>query len=234
MLHLDNLTVLAGDKVILNSISYTFEKGKVYAVMGPNGSGKSTLASVIAGHPGYKIKSGSLNFDDEVINDLEPEKRVEKGIFMTFQSPPSLTGVTVYQLMRYALKGKKDPLTIRKEVQKYAKGLHIPEVLLNRSLNDGFSGGERKKMEVLQSLILSPKLVIFDEIDTGVDVDALKTIATMIKTMHGEDKTFILITHYNRLLKYITPDVVLVLKEGQIIKKGDKTLADVIEKKGYE
>lgn len=234
MLNLKNITVKIGKKIILGKISCEFEKGKIYAVMGPNGSGKSTLASVVSGHPGYEVTSGSIKFNKEDIIDLEPEKRVHAGIFMTFQSPIALTGVTIYQLMRYALNGKKDPLTIRKEVQKYAAMLKIPEKLLDRSLNDGFSGGERKKMEVLQAAIIDPSLIFFDEIDTGVDVDALKTIAGFIKKLHAPDKTFILITHYNRLLKYLSPDKVMVLKNGKIVKTGSADLADSIEKNGYD
>lgn len=234
ILTLKNITVKIGKKVILDKVSCEFENGKIYAVMGPNGSGKSTLASVVAGHPGYEITSGKILYQGTDISELVPEKRVHAGIFMTFQSPIALTGVTIYQLMRYALNGKKDPLTIRKEVQKFAKVLKIPEKLLDRSLNEGFSGGERKKMEVLQAAIINPNLIFFDEIDTGVDVDALKTIANFIKKLHTPDKTFILITHYNRLLKYLAPDKVLVLKDGKIVKSGSAKLADTIEKSGYD
>lgn len=234
MLQLKNITVQVGKKKILHDISCSFEKGKIYAVMGPNGSGKSTLACIVAGHPGYTVSNGTISFKSEDITKLEPEKRVHKGIFMTFQSPIALSGVTIYQLMRYALNGKKDPLTIRKEVQKYAKMLNISELLLDRSLNEGFSGGERKKMEVLQAAILDPSLIFFDEIDTGVDIDALKTIAFCIKKMHNKNKTFILITHYNRLLKYLTPDEVFILNEGTVVKRGNALLAEHIEKHGYQ
>ena len=234
MLQLNNITVQVGKKKILHDISCSFEKGKIYAVMGPNGSGKSTLACIVAGHPGYTVSNGTISFKSEDITKLEPEKRVHKGIFMTFQSPIALSGVTIYQLMRYALNGKKDPLTIRKEVQKYAKMLNISELLLDRSLNEGFSGGERKKMEVLQAAILDPSLIFFDEIDTGVDIDALKTIAFCIKKMHNKNKTFILITHYNRLLKYLTPDEVFILNEGTVVKRGNALLAEHIEKHGYQ
>ena len=234
MLQLNNITVQVGKKKILHDISCSFEMGKIYAVMGPNGSGKSTLACIVAGHPGYTVSNGTISFKSEDITKLEPEKRVHKGIFMTFQSPIALSGVTIYQLMRYALNGKKDPLTIRKEVQKYAKMLNISELLLDRSLNEGFSGGERKKMEVLQAAILDPSLIFFDEIDTGVDIDALKTIAFCIKKMHNKNKTFILITHYNRLLKYLKPDEVFILNEGTVVKRGNALLAEHIEKHGYQ
>ena len=234
MLQLNNITVQVGKKKILHDISCSFEMGKIYAVMGPNGSGKSTLACIVAGHPGYTVSNGTISFKSEDITKLEPEKRVHKGIFMTFQSPIALSGVTIYQLMRYALNGKKDPLTIRKEVQKYAKMLNISELLLDRSLNEGFSGGERKKMEVLQAAILDPSLIFFDEIDTGVDIDALKTIASCIKKLHNKNKTFILITHYNRLLKYLKPDEVFILNEGTVVKRGNALLAEHIEKHGYQ
>src|SRR3990167_1268679 len=206
MVSLKNLTVSVSDKTILQNITCKFEKGKIYVLMGPNGSGKSTLANVIVGHPAYTIKRGDILYKNKSILGLSPDKRARQGIFMTFQNPIALAGVTIYQLMRYALSGKKDPLTIRKKVQEYAKKLHISEELLQRSLNEGFSGGERKKMEVLQVALLDPDVVFFDEIDTGVDIDALKTIANVMKKLHTQDKTFIIITHYNRILKYLHPD----------------------------
>lgn len=234
MLKLHNLTVSIADKPILKKISYTFEKGKVYAIMGPNGSGKSTMAAAVMGHPAFELKKGSkISFNRENITDLEANERSKKGMFMSFQSPIALSGVTIYQLLRFALDGAEDPLTIRKRVKEYAADLHISEDLLSRSLNDGFSGGERKKMEVLQAAMLSPKLLFFDEIDTGVDVDALKAIAGFIKKLATPDRTIIIITHYNRILKYLKPDTVLVLKDGEIAKTGDATLAVEIEKDGY-
>lgn len=235
MLTLQNLSVSVGDKTILNDISYEFEKGKTYAIMGPNGSGKSTLAATVMGHPVYQLSSNSkIILNDEEIQSDEPHTRAKKGIFMSFQSPLSLGGVSIYQLMRVALDGAKDPLTIRQEVQKHANTLKIKEELLSRSLNTDFSGGEKKKMEVIQAAMLNPQLMFFDEVDTGVDVDALKTIAEFMATLKSPDKTLILITHYNRILKYLKPDVVLVLREGKIIAEGDYSLAEKIEKDGYE
>lgn len=235
MLTLKNLSVSIESKKILKNINYTFEPGKVYAIMGPNGSGKSTLASTVMGHPVYMVsKTSKIIFEKENITGLEPNIRSNKGIFLSFQTPMALTGVTIYQFMRYALTGKMDALAIRQGVQKYAKKLHISEDLLSRSLNDGFSGGEKKKMEVLQAALLKPKLAFFDEIDTGVDVDALRSIANFIRNLRGSQNTFVIITHYNRILKYLKPDVILVLKNGKIVKEGSFKLAQEIEKKGYD
>ncbi len=235
MLTLKNLSVSIESKKILKNINYTFEPGKVYAIMGPNGSGKSTLAATVMGSPVYTVnKTASIKFNGEQLVDLEPNIRSNKGIFLSFQTPMSLTGVTIYQFMRYALTGKMDPLEIRKGVQKYAKKLHISEDLLSRSLNDGFSGGEKKKMEVLQAALLNPQLAFFDEIDTGVDVDALRSIAKFIQSMRTSHNTFVIITHYNRILKYLKPDKILVLKNGELVKEGDARLATTIEKKGYD
>jgi len=235
MLHIQNLTVKIGDKTILHNINFEFEKGKIYAVMGPNGSGKSTLASSVMGHPIYEIDSEStINFKNENITELKPEERAKKGIFLTFQSPLSLSGVNIYQLLRFALDKKMDPLSIRNKVKEYAKILKVKEELLTRSLNDGFSGGEKKKMEVIQAALLNPDLIFFDEIDTGVDVDALKAIAQFLNKFKTPDKTYILITHYQRILKYLKPDKVLVLIDGKLVAVGDETLVNEIEEKGYE
>lgn len=234
MLKLNKLSVLINEKQILKDFNFEFEQSKIYAVMGPNGSGKSTLAYSIMGHPGYTLgKDSQIIFEGENITELDADKRSEKGIFLSFQSPLSLSGVKVYQLLHYALQGKKDPLTIRNEVKKYAQELQIDEHLLSRSLNEGASGGEKKKMEVLQASVLNKKLLIFDEVDTGVDVDALKAIAQFLQN-HKKDKTYIIITHYNRILKYLKPDHVLIVADGKLQKVGDHTLADEIEKEGYD
>lgn len=234
MLILDHLTVTVDKKEILHDISYTFEKGKIYAIMGPNGSGKSTLAQTVMGHPAYTLsKNSAIIFKNANITALKPDKRAQKGLFLTFQTPLSLSGVTIYQLIRYILDKKMDPLTTRKKAKKYARQLHIPEELLSRSLNDNFSGGEKKKMEVLQSAMSGASCIFFDEIDTGVDIDALKTISLFMKSLMNKDKIFIIITHYNRILQYIKPEVVIVLKEGKIARIGNSQLALQIEKKGY-
>lgn len=235
MLAIKNLSVQIEKKSILTDISFTFEKGKVYAIMGPNGSGKSTLAASVMGHPAYELSAASkILFNGEDIVDLTPDKRAEKGIFLSFQSPLSLSGVSIYQFMRYALDGKMDALAIRQKIQKYAEELKISQELLSRSLNDGFSGGEKKKMEMLQAAMLEPAVLFFDEIDTGVDVDALKTIAKFINKTRKKDSTFIIITHYNRILKYLKPDKTLVIAKGKLVKVGNAKLADEIEKKGYD
>lgn len=233
MLILKNLSVSIGKKKILKGINFSFEKNKIYAVMGPNGSGKSTLAYTLMGHPAYKAKEKSIWFNNEDITELKAESRAEKGLFLSFQSPLSLSGVRVYQLLQLALRGKKDPLAIRQLVLKKAKELKIDEELLSRSLNEGASGGEKKKMEVLQAAVLNKSFVIFDEVDTGVDVDALKTIAKFLKK-NRKGRTYVIITHYNRILKYLKPDKVLVVAGGELKKVGDYRLANKIEKSGYE
>ena len=235
MLSLKNLTISVEGKTIIKDLSFEFEKGKTYAIMGPNGSGKSTLAYSIMGHPAYKLsEKSSMKLNGLEISEMDPNERAQEGLFLSFQSPLSLSGVKVYQLLQLAMNGKKDPLQIRQEAKKYATELGISEELLNRPLNVGASGGERKKMEVLQAIMLDPKLIFFDEIDTGVDIDAMKTIANFLKTMMRPDRTFIVITHYNRILKYLKPDEVLVVIDGKIVKKGDENLATEIEKNGYE
>lgn len=233
MISLKNLNVYVSEKQILKNINFDFEKGKVYALMGPNGSGKSTLANILMGHPSYEIKSGKIFLGSEEITDLPVEKRAQKGIFLSFQQPLSLSGVNVFQLLRLALSGKKDPLALKKEIETLAKKLKIKKELIERSLNDGASGGEKKKMEVLQAAVLEPKFLIFDEVDTGVDVDALKTIASFIADFK-KGRTILVITHYNRILRYLKPDKVLVMIDGEIKKVGDHQLAEEIEKEGYE
>lgn len=240
MLQLRNLTVSVGKKTILDKINFTFEKSKTYAVMGPNGSGKSTLAYAIMGNPTYQLsKSSRIIFDPDSIgvekksiDTLSPDKRSQLGIFLSFQSPLSLSGVTPFQLLRLALSGKEDPLKIKEKLDMFAKQLKIGEELLHRSLNEGTSGGEKKKLEVLQAAVLNPRCVIFDEIDTGVDIDALKIIAKFIN-INKKDKTYIVITHYNRILKYLKPDTVLIMMDGKIVKTGNYKLAEEVENYGY-
>ncbi len=234
MLKVRDLTVRVDGKAILKNLDFSFEKGKIYALMGPNGSGKSTLAYAIMGHPSYRLDSKSrIFFGKTDITGDSPDKRAQRGIFLSFQSPLSLSGVTVFQLLRLALSGKQDPLKVKKRMEKFARELHINQDLLSRSLNDGASGGEKKKLEVLQAAVLQPSFVIFDEVDTGVDVDALKTIAEFI-VKYRKKSTYVLITHYNRILKYLNPDRVVVLKHGSIVKTGTGILAESIEQKGYE
>lgn len=234
MISLKNLTVSAGDKEIVKNLNFDFEKGKVYAIMGPNGSGKSTLANAIMGNPSYSVADYSqIKINKKNITEMEPDERSKEGIFLSFQNPLSLSGVKVFQLLQLALSGKKDPLAIRNEAKKYATELGINEDLLNRSLNEGASGGERKKMEVLQAAVLDKKFLIFDEVDTGVDVDSLKSISNFLIS-HKKDKTYLVITHYNRILHYLKPDFVLIMIKGELVKVGGPELAILIEKEGYK
>jgi len=232
MLRLENLTIAVADKIIIKNLNLKLGKNKVFVLMGPNGSGKSTLAMSLMGHPLYKVRSGKMFLEKQNITELEPDKRANAGIFLSFQSPLSLSGINVFSLLRTAISGKKDPLTMREEMEKTAKLLKIKDELLERSFNEGASGGEKKKLELLQASILNPKLIMFDEIDTGVDVDALKTIAQFMEK-NKKGKTYLIITHYNRILKYVKPDEVLVMVDGKIVKKGNYKLAEKIEKEGY-
>lgn len=243
MLTFKNLTVYAKKKKILDNLTFRFKKGGVYALMGPNGSGKSTLAQALMGHPGYRLgKSSKISFRGKNLKILSPDKRAGLGLFLSWQSPISLSGVNVFQLLRHALGEKAegpersrgiDILSAKEKLTKLAQQLQIKEELLESSLNEGFSGGEKKKMEVLQALMLDPLFLIFDEIDTGVDVDSLRLIASSLKTLKRQGKTLLLITHYNRILKYLRPDKVLVMKSGRLVKTGDYRLAREIEKSGY-
>lgn len=233
MLELKNLTVKIEEKEILHDINFKFEKGKTYAIMGPNGSGKSTLAWAILGHPKLTLSEESrIIFKGKDITSLKPEERAKKGIFLSFQTPPSLSGVNVFQLLNFAFP-KVNPLVIREKVKEVAGKVGLSQELLERSFAPGLSGGEKKKIEALQAIVFNPKLLILDEIDTGLDVDALRKIAHVLNE-NKKGKTIILITHYARVLKYIEPDYVLVLKEGRITSFGDKTLAEKIEREGYQ
>ena len=233
MLSLKKVTVNVGRKEILHELSYLFEKGKIYAIMGPNGSGKSTLVQTIIGNEQYTVaKTSSIYFNKKKLNKLSPDKRAKQGIGITFQTPLALQGISVFQLLRLALK-QVDVIQLYETIEKMAKELKIKKELIDRPLNEGASGGERKKLEVLQMAILNPSIIFFDEIDTGVDVDSLKTIFTFLKK-YKKDKTFVFITHYSKIFSYLTPDEVLVMKEGRLVKKGGKELIEVIEKKGYE
>ena len=237
MLTIKNLTVSIGEKVILKDFSYTFETDKVYAIMGPNGSGKSTLAHAIMGNPTYQIQKGKIKIENggnEIyLGELEANERAEAGVFLSFQSPLAIQGVRVQQLLQLALHGKESALKLRDEIKKVAAELHISPDLLTRSLNEGASGGERKKMEVLQGAILDRPVQIYDEVDTGVDVDAMKAIGSYLHA-HKKGKTILVITHYNRILQYLLPDRVLVLKDGQLLADGGSDLAEAIEKEGYQ
>ena len=234
MLDITHLTARVQSKIILKDFSYNFKDNHTYVIMGPNGSGKSTLANCIMGHPHYELdKKSRIALNKKNITELSSDKKAKLGIFLSFQSPLSLQGVTVFQLLRVALAGKRDAFELKKELFREAKKLKIRADILERSLNEGSSGGERKKIEVLQAAVLQPKVAIFDEVDTGVDVDALKTISTFMK-IFKKNKIIIFITHNSRILKYVSPDKVLILKEGRLVKEGGKELLSIIEEKGFE
>lgn len=220
---------------ILHDVSLSFASSKVYAIMGPNGSGKSTLAHVLMGNPGYKMR-GKLLLNHKNIEKLLTEERARCGLFLSYQAPVAIPGVSVVNLLRtaYQITHKALPIeTFMTMIRNYAKELRIDPTLLERGIHDGFSGGERKKIELLQALVLTPTFAIFDEIDTGLDVDALKVVAYGINKLKAHGTGVIMITHYKRLLSYVPVDIVYVLSKGKVIATGDRKLVTVIERKGY-
>ena len=235
MISIKNLSVSIEGKKILNDISFDFKTGKTYALMGPNGSGKSTFASAITGHPDISYSSASkILFDKRNIKNLSADKRANLGIFLSFQTPLELPGVSVFALLRLALEKKITPIALREKIKVYAAELHIKEELLKRSLNDGFSGGEKKKLEALQAVMLTPRFALFDEIDTGVDTDAIKIIARFLKKYLSPKTTSVFITHSTRFMRYTQPQEVLVIKDGRLVKTGKDTLAKKIERDGFK
>lgn len=242
MLTLQNFSVSVEGKKILHDFTFDFLPGKTYALMGPNGSGKSTLASAIMGHPKYSVSRNAKLLlgkparptGGKNLKPLSPDERARLGVFLSFQTPMELAGVTVFELLRLALEKKIAPVELHALVGKYAGELRIKDELLKRSLNAGFSGGEKKKLEALQAALLTPRFALFDEIDTGVDVDALKTIAKFLKRHLPKETTLVFITHSTRLLKAIQPDKVLVLRDGRLVKTGTALLAKKIEEKGFD
>jgi Fe-S cluster assembly ATP-binding protein len=236
VLAVGNLKVSVGEKEIIRGLSLTVEAGKVTVVMGPNGSGKSTLTAAVMGNPDYTVE-GDIVMDGQPVGSLPAEQRARKGLFLAFQSPIAVPGVSAVNLLRSALSSRGGkPLSaveILKRIRETAAFLKLDEAFLSRGINDGFSGGERKKMEVLQALILEPKVAMFDEIDTGLDVDALKIVASGINKLTSGGTGVLVITHYNRILKYLSPDRVIVLVGGRVKEEGDRTLAERIEREGY-
>ncbi len=241
MLSIKNLHVSVGDKPILKGINLDVKTGEMHAIMGRNGSGKSTLTNVITGKDGYTITQGSIEYKGESILDISPEKRALKGIFQSFQYPVVIPGVNNTYFLRTALNAKRkyngleelDAASFMKIIREKLKLVEMDPTYLKRAVNDGFSGGEKKRNEILQMVTLEPKLAILDETDSGLDIDALKIVANGVNGYRRKDRSFIVITHYQRLLKYIEPDVVHVLMDGQIVKTGGKELADTLEEKGY-
>ena len=242
MLEIKNLKASINDNEILKGLNLTIKKGEIHAIMGTNGSGKSTFSKVLTGHPSYKINSGEIIFENAKINDLSPEQRAHLGIFLAFQYPVEIPGVSNEEFLRiaYNLKRKFDhlePLNPIDFLNFLKTKLDISQLsieFLNRNVNEGFSGGEKKRNEVLQMIVLDPKFAILDETDSGLDIDALRNLSIGINNFMTKDKSLVLITHYQRLLDYIKPDFVHIMHKGQIIKTGDASLALLLEKKGYE
>lgn len=241
MLEIKNLHVQIEDKKILNGLSLTINKGEVHSIMGPNGSGKSTLAQVLAGKDSYEVTEGEILFEGKDILELDPEERACEGIFLAFQYPVEIPGVANTYLLREAInsirkyRGEKPLKHVEfgKMARKKMEDLGMDNELLKRSVNEGFSGGEKKRNEIFQMQILEPKLSILDETDSGLDIDALKVVSEGVNSMRSKERSFLIITHYQRLLNYIVPDFVHVLVDGKIVKSGDKNLALELEEQGY-
>ena len=242
MLHIKNLHAGVEEKEILKGINLDVKPGEVHAIMGPNGSGKSTLASVIAGKEEFDITQGELLFEQEDITELDPEERAHKGLFLSFQYPVEIPGVTVTNFIKTAINETRKAQGLEempaaemlKKIKEKADMLDIDRKFLSRSLNEGFSGGEKKRNEIFQMAMMEPKLAILDETDSGLDIDALKIVANGVNKLRSNDNAVIVITHYQRLLDYIVPDYVHVLMNGKIVKSGGKELAYELEERGYD
>ena len=239
ILNIDNLTVEVAGKKILKDLNLEIKSGEIHAIMGPNGTGKSTLTKVIMGDPNYKIIKGTISYNGKAINDMPVNERAKAGIFLGMQMPLAIEGVTNADFLRSALRAKEGDkfklLPFIREVDKYTEKLHMDSDMIHRGINDGFSGGERKKNEILQMNILKPDVVLLDEIDSGLDVDSLKLVGESVMDYYNERKpAILLVTHYQRLLDYIKPDFIHIMKDGKIVLSGDSELALKIEKQGYD
>jgi Fe-S cluster assembly ATP-binding protein len=241
MLEIKNLQVRGGGKDILRGINLTVNTGEVHAIMGPNGSGKSTLARAIAGHPEYEVTGGSITYDGKDLLEMAPEDRAREGVFMAFQYPVEIPGVNNAYFLKAAVNAVRkhrgqpelDAMEFMAYVREKAKILELDPSLLNRPVNEGFSGGEKKRNEIFQMAVLEPALAVLDETDSGLDIDALKVVAHGVNQMRSPTRSTIVVTHYQRLLNYIIPDFVHVLQDGRIVRSGDKSLALHLEEKGY-
>jgi Fe-S cluster assembly ATP-binding protein len=241
MLEVRNLKVRVEDKEILRGVNLTVKPGEVHAIMGPNGSGKSTLARALAGHPGYEVTDGQVTYQGHDLLDMDPDERAREGVFMAFQYPVEIPGVNNAYFLKAALNAKRkqqgldelDAMDFMKVVKEKLKVLHIDDSMLQRSVNEGFSGGEKKRNEIFHMAVLEPTLAVLDETDSGLDIDALRVVADGVNAMRGGGRSFIVVTHYQRLLNYIVPDFVHVLSEGRIVRSGGRELALELEEKGY-
>ncbi len=241
MLRIENLHVRAGNRDILRGVNLSIDIGQVHAIMGPNGSGKSTLARVLAGHPEYAVTGGTVAYRGQDLLAMDPEMRAREGVFMAFQYPVEIPGVNNAYFLKSALNALRkhrgeeelDAMDFMTLVRDRMKWLDMDETLLNRAVNEGFSGGEKKRNEIFQMAVLEPALAILDETDSGLDIDALRIVAHGVNAMRGPDRAILLVTHYQRLLNYIVPDVVHVLTDGRIVRSGGKELALELEEKGY-
>jgi len=242
MLSIKNLHASIGDKEILKGINLEVKAGEIHAIMGPNGAGKSTLASIIAGNENYEVTEGEISLDGEDLSDLAPEERAHKGVFLSFQYPVEIPGVSVTNFMRTAINETRKANKLEempanemlKFIREKSELLEIDRKFLSRSLNEGFSGGEKKRNEIFQMAMLEPKLAILDETDSGLDIDALRIVANGVNKLKSDKNAIVVITHYQRLLDYIVPDFVHVLYNGKIVKSGGKELAHELEEKGYD
>ncbi len=241
MLDIKNLQVRAEGKDILKGIDLHIGKGEVHAIMGPNGSGKSTLARAISGHPLYEVTGGEITFDGHDLLEMDPDERAREGVFMAFQYPVEIAGVNNSYFLKAAVNAKRkhqglpelDAMEFMQLIKAKSKLLEIDQSMLSRAVNEGFSGGEKKRNEIFQMGLLEPKLAVLDETDSGLDIDALKIVANGVNAMRSPERSIIVVTHYQRLLDYIVPDFVHVLSAGRIVKSGGKELALELEKKGY-
>ncbi|HTR19925.1 MAG TPA: Fe-S cluster assembly ATPase SufC [Gemmatimonadales bacterium] len=242
MLEIRGLHASVEGNEILKGVDLTVARGEVHAIMGPNGSGKSTLAQVLAGHPAYQVTAGSVRYEGKDLLELDPEERAREGVFLAFQYPVAIRGITNSYFLRSAVNAVRkhrgapelDPLDFMQVLEEKLQAIGWDDSFLSRAVNEGFSGGEKKRNEILQLAVLEPRLAILDETDSGLDIDALRTVAEAVNKLRAPDRSFVVVTHYQRLLNYIVPDVVHVLVDGRIVKTGGKELALKLEDQGYD